>query len=66
MNITLTEANLFAIKSSLTYALLNSNIKYILVCMDTLHAAKKIFDFINHPFQNLIITITHLLEEFFK
>ena len=33
----------------------------ILVCMDMLHAAKKIFDFMDHPFQSLIITITHLL-----
>ena len=61
MNIALTEADLFAIRSGLTYALLDPNVKYMLVCMDMLHAAKKIFDFMNHPFQSLIITITHLL-----
>ena len=44
VNVTTTEAELFAIRCSINQAVSISNIKHIVVIMDSLHTAKRIFE----------------------
>jgi len=51
MFITSTEAKLFAIRCGINQAYNKENISKIIIITDFIHAAKKIFDAISHPYQ---------------
>ena len=48
--VTSTEAELFAIRCGINQACSKENISKVIVIMDSIHAAKKIFDSKSHPF----------------
>ena len=58
VNVTTTEAELFTIRCGINQAVGNSNIKYIVVITNSLHAAKKIFKLLLHPYQIYSTTIS--------
>ena len=66
VNITMTEAKLFAIQCGINQAIGNSNINHIVVITNSLHAAKKIFDSSIHPYQIHSAAISQKLREFFS
>jgi len=66
VNITTTEAELFAIRCGINQAISIPNTNYIVVITDSLHAAMKIFDSLLHPFQIHSTTVSHELRDFFK
>ena len=66
VNVTTTEAELFAIWYSINQAVSITNINHIVVIMDSLHAAKKIFDSLLHSFQIHSMVISHELRDFFS
>ena len=49
--ITTTEAKLFIIRYSINQVCTKENISKIIVVTDSIHAAKKIFDTLSHPYQ---------------
>jgi len=51
VNVTSTEAELFAIRCRLNQAIWLTNIEYIIVITDAIYAAKRIFDSSIHPYQ---------------
>ena len=51
VNVTMTEAKLFAIQCSINQAIDITNINYIVVITDSLHTARRIFDSLLHPYQ---------------
>jgi len=51
VNVITTKTKLFAIRYSINQAVGISNIKHIIVIMDSLHAAKRIFDSLSHLYQ---------------
>ena len=59
VNVTTTEAKLFTIKYGIT------NINHIVVTTDFLYAAKRIFDFLLHPYKIHSTTISCELRDFF-
>ena len=65
INITTTEAELFAMQCSINQAVGIPNINHIIVITDSLHAAKRIFDFSLHLYQIHSAMISHELREFF-
>ena len=50
INVTTTKTELFAIWCSINQAVGITNINHIIVIIDLLHAAKKIFDFLLYPY----------------
>jgi len=66
VNITSTEAKLFTIRCRVNQAISIPNIKHIVVVTDSLHAAKKIFDSLMHPYQIHSTAISQELRNFFK
>ena len=66
INITIAEAELFAIQCGINQAVANSNIKHIVVITDSLHITRKIFDSSFHPYQIHSAAISTELREFFS
>jgi len=66
VNITTTEAKLFAIRCGINQAISIPNIKCIVVVTNSLHTAKKIFDTSTHPYQIHSNVISWELRDFFK
>ena len=66
INITSTEAELFAIKYRINQANNISNVKHIVIITDSLHVAKKIFNSSMHPYQIYSTAISQELRDFFK
>jgi len=66
VNITTTEAKLFAIWCGINQAVGITNVNHIVVIMDSLHAVKKIFDSSSHSFQIHSAAISHKLRDFFS
>jgi len=66
INITSTEAEIFAIRCGINQAIQLSNIKYIIIVMDLIHTTKRIFNSLTHPFQIQSSIISKELREFFK
>jgi len=65
-NITLTEAELFAIRYSINQAVNLPGISKIVIVTDFLYAVKKIFDSFIHPFQMYSAAISKELRKFFS
>jgi len=65
-NIMSTEAKLFVIRCGINQATISDNISNIIVITDSIHAAKKIFDPLSHPFQCHITSILNELWNFFS
>ena len=57
INVMSTEAELFAIRCSINQAAINCNISKIIIIMDSIHMAQKIFDLSSYPFQKHLIAI---------
>ena len=66
VNITSTEAELFVIRYRLNQAIQLSNIKYIVVITDSIHAVKKIFDLSIHLYQVQTLIISKEIRVFFE
>ena len=66
LSITSTKAELFAIRYELNQAIQLSNIEYIIVIADSIHAAKKIFNLLIHPYQVQTLVISKEIREFFE
>ena len=64
--VTSTEAELFAIRCGINQACSIGNISKIVVVTDSIHAAKKIFDYGSHPFQIHSAAILSELRSFFS
>ena len=65
VNVTTTEAKLFTIWYSINQVVGISNIKHIIVIIDSLYTAKRIFDSSSHQYQIHSAVITCKLREFF-
>ena len=63
--VTSTEAELFAIRCSISQACNKENISKIIIVTDSIHAAKKIFDTKSHPYQIYMSAILNELGQFF-
>jgi len=57
LNVTSSKAELFAIRYGINQAINHINILKIIVVMDSIHVAKKIFDVSTHLFQNQLAFI---------
>ena len=66
INVTSTEAKLFVIRYGLNQATQLKSIKYIVVIIDSIHAAKRIFDSFIYLYQVQTLSIFKKLREFFK
>jgi len=66
INITTTEAKLFAIRYSINQAVQIASINHIIVVTDFLHAAHRIFDSSVHLYQIQLSTISRESREFFN
>jgi len=66
VNVTSTEAELFAIRCGINQATNLQDIRKIVVIMDSIHSAKKIFDFLSHSFQVHMASISNKLRKFFS
>jgi len=66
VNVTSTKAKLFAIRYSINQSIHFDNISKIIVITDSIHMARKIFDFSSHPFQTMSATILSDLHDFFN
>jgi len=65
VNIMSTKTELFAIRCSINQATQLANINCIVIIMDSLHAAKQIFDALVHPYQIHLAIISRELRKFF-
>ena len=65
MNVTFTEAELLAICCGINQSVGLHQINKIIAITDSLHAAKKIFESLIHPYQIHSAAISHELREFF-
>jgi len=63
--VTTTEAKLFAIRCGINQICSKDNVSKIVVVTDSIHAAKKIFDSISHPYQGQAMAILSNLHQFF-
>ena len=63
--VTSSEAELFAIRCGINQACLLNNVSKIIVVMDSIHVAKKIFNTGSHPFQIHSAAILNNLQSFF-
>ena len=66
VNITTTEAELFAIRCSINQATCIPKIKRIIIVTDFIYAAKRIFDSLVYPYQIHSVAILHELRDFFE
>ena len=66
INVTTTEAKLFAIWCGINQAVANFNPNHIVVITNSLHAARRIFNFSVHPYQIYSAMISQELREFFS
>jgi len=66
LNIMSTEAKLVAIRCSINQATNHDFISTIIIVMDSIHMAKKIFDLSSHPFQKHAVSILKELCSFFS
>ena len=66
VNITTTEAKLFTIRCRINQAIGIPNVKYIVIVIDSLYAAKKIFDILMHLYQIHFTAISQELRDFFQ
>jgi len=64
-NVTSTEAELFAIRCDINQAVNLPGISKIVIIIDSIHAAKKIFDSVTYPFQSQLAAISEKLRKFF-
>ena len=65
VNVTTTEAKLFAIRCGISQATNIKDISKIIVITDLLHTAQKNFDYLSHPFQIHSVSILNELRKFF-
>jgi len=65
VNVIATKAKLFAMQCDINQAIGIPNINHIIVITDSLHTAKRIFDFSLHLYQIYSCIISHKLREFF-
>ena len=65
VNVTTTEAELFAIQYSINQAVGITNINHIVIIMNSLYTAKRIFDSLLYPYQIYFAAISHELRDFF-
>jgi len=66
INVTSSEAKFFAIRCDIIQAICSHEISKIIVIMDFIHAAKKIFDLSLHMLQKQAVLILKDLREFFN
>ena len=66
VNMTLSEAEFFAIRCSINHAVLSHETSKIIIVTDSIHIAKKIFDPSSHMFQKQAAFILSELREFFN
>jgi len=66
INVSTTEAKLFAIRCGINQAISILHIKHIVVITNSLHAIMKIFDSSSHPYQIHSTAIARELREFFN
>ena len=66
VNVTSTEAELFAIRCAINQSICFNNISKIVIITDSIHMARKIFDSSSHPFQTMLATILSDLHDFFN
>jgi len=66
VNVTSTEAELFAIRCGINQSSHFDNISKIVVITDSIHTAQKIFDPSSHPFQTMSAAILSDLHDFFN
>ena len=66
LNITSIKAKLVAIRCSINQAIDHNFISTIIIVMDLIHAAKKIFDLFSYPFQKHMVSILKELHSFFS
>jgi len=66
INATTTKVKLFAICCGINQVVINQDVNHIVVITDSLHAAKKIFDFSVHSYQIHSAAISQELREFFS
>jgi len=65
VNVTTTEAELFAIWCGINQAAGTTNINHIIIITDSLHTARKIFNSLLHPYQIYSAAISWELRSFF-
>ena len=66
VNVMTTEAELFTIRCSINQATNLQGIRKIVVIMNSIHSARKIFNYMSHPFQVHIVSISYELRRFFN
>ena len=66
VNITTAEAKLFAMWYRINQAVMNYNIKHIVIISDSLYVTRKIFDSSTHPYQIYSAAVSSELREFFS
>jgi len=66
INITTTEAELFAIYCGINQVVTNSDVNHIVIITDSLYTPKRIFDSSVHPYQIYLAAISQELREFFS
>ena len=66
VNVTIMEAELFAIRCSINQATALSGISNIIILIDSIHAARRIFNSSSHPFQIHVVAISAELRIFFS
>jgi len=66
INITSTEAELFALRYRINQAVQISDFSYIIIITDVLHIVQKIFNLFTHPYQLQSIVISKELQVFFN
>jgi len=66
INITFTEVKLFVIRCSINQAIQIININYIIIIMNLIHAAKRIFDSLVYSYQIQTFIISRELREFLR
>lgn len=66
VNVTTTEAELFAIRSTINQSCQVTNANKIIIITDAIYAAKKIFDSLAHPYQLQAIKAAQCLRNFFN
>ena len=66
IRVTSMKVKLFAIKYGIIWATYLSNINWIIIITDSIHAAKKIFNSSVHPYQLQSVLISQDFREFFK
>ena len=66
INVTSTKAEIFTLQCSINQATQQFNINHIVVTIDSIHAAKRIFDSLPYPYQTSSAIISCKLRKFFE